>query len=98
METCTSPAEEPGTSNTHNQIQHGTGFVDVLTPLYRVIVGGLGHRLLISGMGVHRVTTGGAIVHSAIGAREAVWEAKSNSIRFDVLTCQLIRSTGARTV
>ena len=70
--------------DTHNQIQLGTEFVDVLTPLYRASVNGMNHRLLFSGMGVHRVTNGGVIAHSVIGAREAVWGAKSETIRLDV--------------
>lgn len=53
---------------------------------YGTLVEGLGRRLLNGGIAVHRVNIGGVIVHPVMGARDAVWEADSQSVRHDRIT------------
>ncbi len=53
---------------------------------YGTLVEGLGRRLLSGGIAVHRVNIGGVIVHPVMGARDAVWEADSQSVRHDRIT------------
>lgn len=56
------------------------------------IVQGLGHGLVARGVALHRIAVGGMLLHPVFGARDVIWDARTDHARSEMATRDIIRS------
>ncbi|MEP4379513.1 MAG: adenylate/guanylate cyclase domain-containing protein [Alphaproteobacteria bacterium] len=56
------------------------------------IVQGLGHSLVARGIALHRIAVGGMLLHPVFGARDVIWDARTDHVRSEMATRDIIRS------
>lgn len=56
------------------------------------IVQGLGKSLVGRGIALHRIALGGMLLHPVFGARDVVWDARSDQVQSEMATRDIIRS------
>jgi adenylate cyclase len=56
------------------------------------IVQGLGQSLVSRGIALHRVAVGGMLLHPVFGARDVIWDARSDHVKSEMATRNIIRS------
>lgn len=56
------------------------------------IVQGLGHNLVARGIALHRIAVGGMLLHPVFGARDVIWDARTDHVRSEMATRDVIHS------
>lgn len=56
------------------------------------IVQGLGQNLVSRGIALHRIAVGGMLLHPVFGARDVIWDSRSDQVKSEMATRNIIRS------
>ncbi|MBT3398407.1 MAG: adenylate/guanylate cyclase domain-containing protein [Rhodospirillaceae bacterium] len=56
------------------------------------IVRGLGQNLVERGIALHRIAVGGMLLHPVFGARDVIWDARSDHVKSEMATRNIIHS------
>lgn len=57
------------------------------------IVQGLGNNLVTRGIALHRIAVGGMLLHPVFGARDVIWDARTDHVKSEMATRDIIRSS-----